>query len=526
MSFDRSRRTAAAMLALLLLFCSMGQSSACRDPLPGQDLATQDNTYYVAPGGNDDNPGTILYPWRTIQKAANTLLAGDTVYIRAGTYPERVVPQNSGSAGSDITYAAYPGETVTIDGSGITLPDDLEGLFHIQSQSYIVVSGLRVINAGPHDNNAGILVLNASHVTVENNATYNTNSSGIGVWGSSNVTVDGNRVEEAGGGGYQECISVAGTDTFEVRNNEVLNCHKEGIDAKDGASNGQIYRNQVHHTQRVGIYVDAFENHTYDIAVYQNVVHDIQDNNGFAIGSEQGGLLENVWVYNNIAYNNRYVGLTLHDCCPGPDTHPVQNVTVVNNTFYNNGWTDWGGGIAVDNPDVQNVIIRNNIVSQNLYFQIAVNPGIPAQNIAIDHNLIDGYRGTENEIYGDDYVEGDPLFVDPSQADFHLQETSPAIDRGSAVDAPANDYDGSARPQDGDQSGTAEYDIGAYEVVAYSEHAYLPISLNNRQGVSSSWWKPPAGARFLAQVCPQAAAMQASAILKHRELDAWRQACR
>ncbi len=88
-------------------------------------------------------------------------MAGDTAYIRAGTYNERVVPQNSGSAGSPITYAAYPGDMVTIDGSGITLPDDLAGLFDISNKSYIQVPGLHVVNAGPHDNNAGILI-NAS----------------------------------------------------------------------------------------------------------------------------------------------------------------------------------------------------------------------------------------------------------------------------------------------------------------------------------------------------------------------------
>jgi hypothetical protein len=461
------------LLSLLLLQTGIGRTAPGGPP--GEQIGTQGTTYYVALTGNDTYPGTEAWPWRTIQKAANTLVAGDTVYIRAGTYPERVVPQNSGSAGSTITYAAYPGETVTIDGSGITLPDDLAGLFHISNRSYIVVSGLSVIDAGPHDNNAGILVLDSSHVVVENNSTYNTNSSGIGVWGSNNVTVDGNRIEEAGGGGWQECISIAGTDAFEVRNNEVLNCHKEGIDAKDGSSNGHIYRNHVHHTQQVGIYVDAWDKHTYNIAVYQNIVHDIQDNDGFAIGSEQGGLLENVQVYNNIAYNNRYVGLTLHNCCPGPLTHPVRDITIVNNTFYHNGWTVWGGGISVDNSDIQNVVIRNNIVSQNLYFQIAVNPSVPAQNYMIDHNLVDGYRGTEGEIYGDDYVEGDPLFVNPSQADFHLQETSPAIDQGSAIDAPADDYDGHFRPQDGDEDSTAGYDIGAYEVVAYSEHVYLPF---------------------------------------------------
>ena len=144
----------------------------------------QGHLYYVAPTGDDSNEGTMAHPWQTIQKAANTLIAGDTVYIRAGTYHERVTPQNSGSAGNMITYAAYPGETATIDGSGVTLPDDLAGLFDISNMSYIRVSGLRIINAGPYNNNAGILVINSGYITVENNSTYNTASSGIGAWGS------------------------------------------------------------------------------------------------------------------------------------------------------------------------------------------------------------------------------------------------------------------------------------------------------------------------------------------------------
>lgn len=441
-------------------------------------LTLQETVYYVAPIGDDSNPGTAAHPWRTIQKAANTLIAGNTVYIRAGTYHERVLPQNSGSAGNYITYAAYPGETATIDGSGVTLPDDLAGLFEISNKSYIRVAGLRVINAGPFNDNAGLLVLNSGYITLENNATYNTTSSGIGVWGSNNVTVDGNRVDEAGGGGWQECISVAGTDTFEVRNNEVLNCHKEGICAKDGSSNGQVYRNHVHHTLRVGIYVDAWDKHTYNIAVFQNITHDVQDNNGFSLASEMGGLLENIRVYNNVAYYNRYVGLSISINGPGAQgQHPMKDIDVLNNTFYNNGWETWGGGIALDNADAQNVVIRNNIVSQNLYFQIAVAPSVPTQTLAVDHNLIDGYRGTEGEVRGSNYVEGDPLFVNASGANFHLGDNSPAIDAGSATNAPVDDFDGRSRPLDGNGDGVAAYDIGAFETPFLSEHLYLPIIL-------------------------------------------------
>ena len=51
-------------------------------------------TYYVDrshPQASDFNPGTEAAPWKTIQHAANTLVAGDIAYVKAGVYAERIL---------------------------------------------------------------------------------------------------------------------------------------------------------------------------------------------------------------------------------------------------------------------------------------------------------------------------------------------------------------------------------------------------------------------------------------------------
>ena len=137
------------------------------------------NAFYVAPGGNDAGPGTAAQPWRTVGKAAGTLVAGQTVYVRAGTYHERVVPKNSGSAGKYISFAAYPGETVVIDGSG-GLVAGWQGLFDVSRRSYLRVSGLTIANSGSF----GLLADTATNLILEKNHTVNSGASGIGVWGA------------------------------------------------------------------------------------------------------------------------------------------------------------------------------------------------------------------------------------------------------------------------------------------------------------------------------------------------------
>ena len=150
----------------------------------------------------------------------------------------------------------------------------------------------------------------------------------------------------------------------------------------------------------------------------------------------------------------------------GTDAHPMSGILIVNNSVVGNGTTGWGGGITVYNPDASNVIVRNNLVNDNASFQIAVSADIPPGAVTVDHNLIYPFLGIEpDEVRGASYVEADPLFVDATAHDYHLQAGSPAIDHGAVSLAPAADADGLPRPQG------AGVDVGAYEVPA-------PLRLN------------------------------------------------
>jgi len=78
-------------------------------------------TYYIAPTGNDSNVGAISSPWATLNKAWTVIKAGDTVYLRGGTYAfnaqQRLTGKN-GASGTPINIWAYPNETPILSKSG------------------------------------------------------------------------------------------------------------------------------------------------------------------------------------------------------------------------------------------------------------------------------------------------------------------------------------------------------------------------------------------------------------------------
>src|SRR5262249_3348298 len=75
--------------------------------------------YFVSSSGSDTDSGSISAPFKTIQKCATVVAAGESCFIRGGTYRETVIPSNSGSASNPITYTTYNNEFVTVNGADL-----------------------------------------------------------------------------------------------------------------------------------------------------------------------------------------------------------------------------------------------------------------------------------------------------------------------------------------------------------------------------------------------------------------------
>ncbi len=73
--------------------------------------------YYVSPSGADSNSGSLLQPFKTIQRAASVMVAGDVCFIREGVYNEKVTPINNGTESKPIVFKNYEGENAVIMGT-------------------------------------------------------------------------------------------------------------------------------------------------------------------------------------------------------------------------------------------------------------------------------------------------------------------------------------------------------------------------------------------------------------------------
>jgi hypothetical protein len=144
-------------------------------------VTTRPGAFYVSPNGSDSNPGTEAQPWRTLTSALPRLRAGQTLYLRGGTYSENVKNPaiQPGLPTSRITLAAYPGERPV-----------LVGLLWLTRPSYWTLDGINVTwQAGNPSTSHMVKMTNGIGWVIENSE----------LWGArsfANLLVYGSRAGE------------------------------------------------------------------------------------------------------------------------------------------------------------------------------------------------------------------------------------------------------------------------------------------------------------------------------------------
>jgi hypothetical protein len=254
--------------------------------LPAPIPASTGTVYYVATTGSDSNPGTPASPWRTIQKAFNTLRPGERALVRGGTYTQSVVMQRAGTAGAPITVETYPGERAIIHPGGSTSMDYPVRI--TAGAAWFRMRGF-VIEEAPLDGVVNVYVS------------------------------DGGQAQPAA------------AHDIELSGNEIRDGMGTGVFVAPNTANVQLIGNSVHGNgigtehQHQGVYVQG-----QNALVANNRVYDQPNGFGIQVRGEDSGLAaSNVIVAANTTVANSLAGIVVEST--------ARNVTVVNNVSAFNG---------------------------------------------------------------------------------------------------------------------------------------------------------------------------------------------
>ena len=401
----------------------------------GVGLAHGGQFYVDSISGSDTNNGTSeSTPWKTLAKVnATTFQAGDTINFKRGSSwsGTTLVVDSSGTSTSPVTYQAYGSgnaPTIVAPNSPYSHSITVTGSWNI-IRDFLVRDG----------NESGIGVNSgADHNTILNNEMTNAGT-GTFVYGqytliTHNYAHDLKMIvnDSTPSNDYGAVCFWLNAGNNEVSYNRGINCRAASIDfGYDGG------------------FVEVFNSgdNTY---VHHNYA---QGTNGFfELGAGNNGSAQNVRVMDNIIYN-----------APGSPSICLNtgsyNINVTNFTFENNTYVSTIGDssayrVFACRTDLSSLIVRNNIFYSNI--QIANNGNFThVNNLYYMVNMVNGSGVGYSLSTGE--KTGNPLFVNLSTADFHLQSTSPAIDAGTTIGALTTDYDGGIVP-----IGSAP-DMGAFE---------------------------------------------------------------
>jgi hypothetical protein len=472
--------------------------------------------YVNGSSGSDSDPGTLAEPFLTIQKASDMATCGDTVHIMYGD--GEYLPPNGqvnitgiNQTAEWTTFRNYQNDYVLIDGSNCptTYSNGINSVIEVHESNYIRITGLHI----NHSQSTGIALGVAagedpvSYIRIDNCSITNSTGGAIkSKGGNDNITFEWNYLYDNFNNwtgavkSSQETVSFETVDTFSINNNTLINNRAENIDVKGGCYNGEICYNEINNTgagilwKQIGsseyyggpaIMLDA-RGYSHNISIFNNLVYG--NATGISINNEiSSGYYENISVYNNIVNISKkgdITSLTTPDVLilgnSGGGSNMNGHIYIYSNTFYSGSTNDRNvfamGHYSInqlDDSNLEECYIYNNIFASDYTGSSTCLGGnflVPG-DLYMANNSYYRSSGTLKNRWGQsdytnqtawnfgwDALYDDPEFVNMANedGDWHLNSTSPLIDKGNTTYISTRDFDDVLRSTDG-------YTIGAYE---------------------------------------------------------------
>ena len=386
---------------------------------------TRADTYVVdqaAPGAADTNPGTEEKPFKTVQHAADTAKPGDTIFVMAGKYDERVRVKTGGTEGKPIAFVARPRHSAAVRGFEL-------------AASYVRVEGFEITAENP----AVAVQLDGSYCEVIDNAIHDMM---VGIAGTvGKPSADGNTRDYSAVAHnhiaynkvyHSEYGFMLGGEDWLVENNEVNRLYMfargntyDDCDYSRFFGKGCVERYNYYHgtltSEIKTAHVDCLQTFTNNGEVAQGLV--FEHNTCFDWG--QGAMVESAphignvrnWTWRHNIYSSK---LPTYKGAWGLDIIQVPDVTIEKNTFAGIVWC----GVGLRGKESTNGQIRDNIFYDAERAVVVGDRDFSAARPVIEHNLTFETAPAP----GETNINGkDPLFVDAAQRNFRLKKDSPAL---------------------------------------------------------------------------------------------------
>ena len=388
---------------------------------------TSGRTYYVAPSGSNSNSGTITAPFATIQKAHDVAVAGDTIYVRGGTYtPTSAISfSRSGSSSNRIKLWAYPGEVPIINGS--SQPSSVN-VITMNNTSWWHIKGLEIKNGAQ----GGIRITGAAH----NNIIENNNMHHNG------------RASQWDGPGF--ALTGVGSNNLILNNDshhnrDLQNDNADGITVSTTGSGNVLRGNRLWRNSDDGFdFFNSTDNSTQAPLLvennwawengYDDNLQPLGEGAGFKLGGRRTGTYGTSGghtVRGNLAWGNKYAGFN--------ENSANKPLILYNNTSYNNSYNYafWATGGTIS-------VLKNNVSIGTLGAATAVDDTYNSWNLAVTANAADFSSMSDACARGPRQADGSL----PNCSFLKLVTGSDLIDKGTPVGLPYN----STKP-----------DLGAFE---------------------------------------------------------------